>query len=58
MGAGAINELKEDPIKLAIGRTVTGGSIGMAALDGYAAAIEVFAFYSNLRIHTQRPEIR
>ena len=45
MGAGAINELKEDPIKLAIGRTVTGGSIGMAALDGYAAAIEVFVFY-------------
>jgi len=42
---GAINELKEDPIKLAIGRTVTGGSIGMAALDGYAAAIEVLVLY-------------
>ncbi len=27
-----------------MGRTVTGGSLGMAALDGYAAAIEVLAF--------------
>ena len=31
-----------------MGRTVTGGSLGMAALEGYAAAIEVFVslFYS------------
>jgi hypothetical protein len=45
---GAINELKDDPSKLAMGRTVTGGSLGMAALEGYAAAIEVlvFSFYS------------
>jgi hypothetical protein len=45
---GALNELKDDPnklaTKLALGRTVTGGSLGMAALEGYAAAIEVFVF--------------
>jgi hypothetical protein len=40
----AINELKDDPSKLAMGRTVTGGSLGMAALEGYAAAIEVLVF--------------
>lgn len=39
-----INELKGDPSKLAMGRTVTGGSLGMAALEGYAAAIEVLVF--------------
>ncbi|KAI0297303.1 hypothetical protein B0F90DRAFT_1740908 [Multifurca ochricompacta] len=38
---GAHNELKENPARLAIGRTGTGGSLGMAALEGYAAAIEV-----------------
>lgn len=27
--------------QLEIGSTTTGGSLGMAALDGYAAAIEV-----------------
>lgn len=44
---GALNDLKDDPSKLAMGRTVTGGSLGMAALEGYAAAIEVlvFSFY-------------
>jgi hypothetical protein len=40
----AINELKDDPSKFAMGRTATGGSLGMAALDGYAAAIEVRVF--------------
>lgn len=45
---GAVHELKDDPTKLALGRTTTGGSLGMAALEGYAAAIEVlvFALYS------------
>jgi len=41
---GAHNELKDDPSKFAMGRTVTGGSLGMAALEGYAAAIEVLVF--------------
>ncbi|KAI9441942.1 hypothetical protein F5148DRAFT_817914 [Russula earlei] len=36
------DELKEDPTRLTIGRTVTGGSLGMAALEGYAAAIDMF----------------
>ncbi|KAI9510732.1 hypothetical protein F5148DRAFT_1332188 [Russula earlei] len=40
--SGVPDELKEDPTRLAIGRTVTGGSLGMAALEGYAAAIEMF----------------
>ena len=45
---GSYNDLKDDPSKLSMGRTVTGGSLGMAALEGYAAAIEVFVslFYS------------
>lgn len=34
-------ELKEDCQKLGIGRTSSGGKLGMAALEGYAAAIEV-----------------
>ena len=34
----------EDRIKLAIGRAVAGGSTGTAALEGYAAAIEVLEF--------------
>ena len=41
---GAISELKDDPSKFAMGRTTTGGSLGMAALEGYAAAIEVLVF--------------
>ena len=41
---GALNELKDDPSKFSMGRTVTGGSLGMAALEGYAAAIEVLVF--------------
>ncbi|KAI0249886.1 hypothetical protein BJV78DRAFT_633652 [Lactifluus subvellereus] len=39
---GAHNELKENPAILFTGHTSTGGSSGMAALDGYAAAIEMF----------------
>ncbi|KAI9450141.1 hypothetical protein BJY52DRAFT_1304125 [Lactarius psammicola] len=38
---GVHNELKEMS-RLSIGRTATGGSLGMAALEGYAAAIEMF----------------
>lgn len=34
-------ELKEEATKLGIGRTGAGGKMGMAALEGYAAAIEV-----------------
>ena len=37
--------------KLKIGSTATGGSSGMAALEGYAAAIEVRIFHSS-RTHT------
>ncbi|KAH9959667.1 hypothetical protein BC827DRAFT_1384663 [Russula dissimulans] len=43
------NELKEDPRRLAIGRTAIGGSLGMAALEGYAAAIEMFDLLKNQR---------
>ena len=43
---GALGELKNDPSNLEMGRTVTGGSLGMAALEGYAAAIEVLVFRS------------
>jgi hypothetical protein len=35
-----------------MGRTVTGGSLGMAALEGYAAAIEV-RLLRNLTAHAQ-----
>ncbi|THH07742.1 hypothetical protein EW146_g9221 [Bondarzewia mesenterica] len=35
-------ELKESPTKLGIGTTSLGGSVGMAALEGYAATIEMF----------------
>ncbi len=34
-------ELREDPQKLGLGKTNSGGKVGMAALEGYAAAIEV-----------------
>jgi hypothetical protein len=37
-----------------MGRTVTGGSIGMAALEGYAAAIEVLYFARYAHTHTAR----
>ena len=36
--------------KLKIGSTATGGSSGMAALEGYAAAIEVRIFTLVVRI--------
>jgi hypothetical protein len=36
-----IKELREDPTKLGIGQTSSGGSRGMAALEGLVAAIEV-----------------
>lgn len=39
----AYDKLKDGPT-LALGRTVTGGSLGMAVLEGYAAAIEVLVF--------------
>ncbi|KAL5507278.1 hypothetical protein ACEPAH_6734 [Sanghuangporus vaninii] len=35
-------ELKEDPLRLGIGRTGSGSRMGMAALEGYAAALELF----------------
>lgn len=38
-----------------MGRTVTGGSIGMAALEGYAAAIEVLYLHV-IRTRVQRPQ--
>ena len=41
---GTLNELKDNMTKLEIGRTATGGSLGMATLEGYAAAIEVLVF--------------
>ncbi|KAH8994826.1 hypothetical protein EDB92DRAFT_228064 [Lactarius akahatsu] len=43
---GAHNELKEMN-RLSIGTTTTGGSLGMAALEGYAAAIEMFDSLKN-----------
>ena len=35
-------EIKDDPGKLGIGATGSAGRHGMAALDGYAACIEVW----------------
>lgn len=37
----ASKELKEEPGRLGLGSTSTGGSVGMAVLEGYAAALEV-----------------
>ena len=42
---GAHNELKENPAIPFTGHVSTGGSEGMAALDGYAAAIEVNIYF-------------
>jgi hypothetical protein len=42
---GAHNELKDIPAVPFIGHTSSGGSEGMAALDGYAAAIEVKIYF-------------
>jgi hypothetical protein len=41
----AHNELKEGSAIPFMGHTSTGGSEGMAALDGYAAAIEVKIYF-------------
>ncbi|KAI0059205.1 hypothetical protein BV25DRAFT_1993731 [Artomyces pyxidatus] len=40
-------ELREDSTGLGIGRTGSGGSLGMAALEGYAAVIEMFDLLNN-----------
>jgi hypothetical protein len=37
-------EMKENPAKLGIGQTNSGGGMGMAALEGFVAAIEVRSF--------------
>ncbi|GBE88438.1 hypothetical protein BKA93DRAFT_79724 [Sparassis latifolia] len=37
-----VKDLHEDPIKMGIGQTGTGGSKGMAALEGLVAAVELF----------------
>jgi hypothetical protein len=42
---GAHNELKENRAIPFMGHTSTGSSEGMAALDGYAAAIEVKIYF-------------
>ncbi|KAI9451644.1 hypothetical protein F5148DRAFT_1290011 [Russula earlei] len=53
------DELKEDPTRLTIGRTVTGGSLGMAALEGYAAAIDVSGFLSvSMHASLVLPDVR
>ncbi|KLO18412.1 hypothetical protein SCHPADRAFT_993633 [Schizopora paradoxa] len=38
-------ELREDSQKLGLGRTSAGGKLGMAALEGYAATIEMFDLF-------------
>ena len=37
----ATKEIKEEPSKLGLGSTTTGGRTGMAVLEGYAAVLEV-----------------
>ncbi|TDL23325.1 hypothetical protein BD410DRAFT_897760 [Rickenella mellea] len=47
-------EFKEDPQKLGIGRTGGGGRHGMAVLEGYVAAIEMFDIFTSTRENDHR----
>jgi hypothetical protein len=49
-----MKELHEEPGKLGIGQTASGGSRGMAALEGLVAAVEVgglAALCSSIALH-------
>lgn len=44
--------MKEDPAKLGVGHTSSGGTRGMAALEGLVAAIEVRSDSYLLRVYS------
>lgn len=48
-------ELREEPKKLGIGQTTSGGSRGMAALEGLVAALEVdLVARGHISVHSQQ----
>lgn len=53
-----MKEMREDPTRLGIGQTNSGGSRGMAALEGLVAAIELFDILDTSDAHPARPHVK